>query len=1061
MEKATKDEATTNGSKDPSFAAKTWDKLGLNVGMLMLMAKGSLPPTIAIALYENTAFAMNFLTAGYLVAIMSVLSSAIMPRAKFIQTMVINIIGVCIGAAIALLTIYCSVQARAHTTPAPQSTSGGPTPVARMAGYNSSAAAVCAIWLFANIYFINALRASRPQLQFPSIVYSIFVTVASTSAPQFVTMQQGIAFVKQLLEAFLSGFAIAAMVSLLVFPMTSRNILFQQMAGFISGLQGALKAQASYLQSLENKDMFGASSLSHDDSSNIGTRQSQLQHENSQQGNDSTAMEAEKLKIAFNLLGELHGKIAGELVFAKREIAYGKLDGAELKELFKLTRGVFLPLAGMSSIADIFNRVAESRGWKSADPADPGLQDELEEKNIIEETKDKEKKQWNDIMKSLHGPFEVMTQAMDEGLQHTLYTLELAKPPSAKTTPKIPVADQSSRDVEAQGDIIEPGDKRFAIYLTRRIDSFYDQRKLNLAIWCRQNGVKLDENLFKDPALPAPLIDAERADLFQHQKNQRQLYLILFMEFLLWSTGRAVLDLVRFADLKVEEGIMKKKRFIFPSSKRTKKWIYSTVKVEDTHTEQTPDIIETGGTGIYVGDSFKAAKDPEHLPPTNSWERFGNAIRAISHQLSSPESAFGFRVACATLTIGILAYLHDTQQFFVQQRLVWAMIMVSIGMTTTAGSGVFGFLGRIAGTAIAMCTSLVIWYIVDGKTGGVITMLWFFIFVELYFLIRYPRFTVIVILSVITQILIVGYELEVRKIGVKAATSNGQPAYPIYLLAPYRLACVAGGMLVAFIWTFFPYPITERSQLRKDLGASLYLLANFYSVVHTTVRTRILGEEGDLNDKSCPGNKLEKVRSKVYAKQMSLLGGLRQHSAYTSWEPTFGGKFPKAQYDIIIQGVQNIQNYMSLISYASKNLCENPTDAPTQQSWIKDFSRLLASVNVTSHEITSILALLSASVSSGSPLPPYLQPPQAFKLSERLEALDADILSINHISEPGYAGFAVMQTASSMISDDMRKLIKNVKALVGEVDFTYHVISTASPSDDSLETLVSKKGKKD
>lgn len=133
---------------------------------------------------------------------------------------------------------------------------------------------------------------------------------------------------------------------------------------------------------------------------------------------------------------------------------------------------------------------------------------------------------------------------------------------------------------------------------------------------------------------------------------------------------------------------------------------------------------------------------------------------------------------------------------------------------------------------------------------------------------------------------------------------------------------------------------------------------------------------------------------------------------------------PVAKNYGFLMAMNSIQNYMSLISYASKNLCENPTDAPTQQSWIKDFSRLLASVNVTSHEITSILALLSASVSSGSPLPPYLQPPQAFKLSERLEALDADILSINHISEPGYAGFAVMQTASSMISDDMRKLIK-------------------------------------
>lgn len=39
VEEATKDGAATNGSKDPSLAAKIWDKLGLNVGMLMLMVK--------------------------------------------------------------------------------------------------------------------------------------------------------------------------------------------------------------------------------------------------------------------------------------------------------------------------------------------------------------------------------------------------------------------------------------------------------------------------------------------------------------------------------------------------------------------------------------------------------------------------------------------------------------------------------------------------------------------------------------------------------------------------------------------------------------------------------------------------------------------------------------------------------------------------------------------------------------------------------------------------------------------------------------------------------------
>ncbi len=110
-------------------------------------------------------------------------------------------------------------------------------------------------------------------------------------------------------------------------------------------------------------------------------------------------------------------------------------------------------------------------------------------------------------------------------------------------------------------------------------------------------------------------------------------------------------------------------------------------------------------------------------------------------------------------------------------------------------------------------------------------------------------------------------------------------------------------MLVAFIWTFFPYPLTARSQLRKDLGASLYLLANFYSIVHTTIGMRLRSMEGDMDSKESPGRKLERARSGVYVKSLGLLAGLRQHSAFTAWEPSFGGKFPKAQYDTIIQEV--------------------------------------------------------------------------------------------------------------------------------------------------------------
>jgi hypothetical protein len=89
-----------------------------------------------------------------------------------------------------------------------------------------------------------------------------------------------------------------------------------------------------------------------------------------------------------------------------------------------------------------------------------------------------------------------------------------------------------------------------------------------------------------------------------------------------------------------------------------------------------------------------------------------------------------------------------------------------------------GFFGRIAGTATAMVTSMVIWYIVDEKTPGVIVMLWLFIFLEMYFFLKFPRFIPVWLITIVTQVLIVGYELQVRKIGIIKASASGQPYYP-------------------------------------------------------------------------------------------------------------------------------------------------------------------------------------------------------------------------------------------------------------------------------------------
>lgn len=116
----------------------------------------------------------------------------------------------------------------------------------------------------------------------------------------------------------------------------------------------------------------------------------------------------------------------------------------------------------------------------------------------------------------------------------------------------------------------------------------------------------------------------------------------------------------------------------------------------------------------------------------------------------------------------------------------------------------------------------------------------------------------------------------------------------------------------------------------------------------------------------------------------------------------------------------------------------------------------MVDADLTSHEITTLLSLLSASIKGGTPLPPYLQPPQPYGLSTKMESMDPDILSVRHINEPGYAAFAVLQVSSRCIVADLTRLLKEVKGLVGELDFSFHVISTKKI--DSNETLAESSG---
>ncbi|KAK2678669.1 hypothetical protein RAB80_007409 [Fusarium oxysporum f. sp. vasinfectum] len=956
---AVEDDEEEHPRRKPTISKYLMDKVWINAATLGLMFKGSIPPIIGISMYQSTQISSYFTTTGYLIPIISVLGVAILPRDRFIQNLILDLLAICAGSAMSLLVLWSSVQARIHTSP-----STSQTTTAALPPYNSSQSAVCAVWLFANIWFANFMRAKLPSFSLPVVIYSILINNSTTSGPRFATTQAVEAFVKEQLLAMLFGMAIATGVSLFILPISSRMIVIA----------------------------------------------------------------AKRLADTTHTARVLTGKIHDNMTFAKRDMAWGKLDTKDLGEMFTLIRNVAISIVAISSLADILHRIAERR-----------------RRNVVKETLEEsaaegnwEKQLWND-MKQLHTPFQTFVEAIDQGLEHTGICLEiLPKPKATRKSTSI-----GSDDVEANGDAVNPGDQYFGSLVNEKVQKFNSEIGDTTRAWVRDEA---------SDAIP---------------RNQAQLYVILYIQQLMHVAGDALQDLVAFADKKIEDGTMKHKRLIFPTERRLLKWLMSVFKGQDSSVKQNQDILETNN--IDYGDSFNPKKDLEHLPATNIWQHFGNWLRRILLLLGSKESHFGFRVAAATMTVGILAFLEQTHQFFQDQRLDWAMITIALGMTITSGQSIFGFFCRIGGTCLAMIFSLIIWYAVDQKTPGVIVLLWLFIFIE------------------------------------------------TYLLAPYRLAVVASGSLIAFFWTIFPSPLTDRTSLRQDLSATIYLLAQYFSVILSTVQSQLEGTAGDIDSETSPAYHLSKARRKIFGKAMRLMSSIESHIMWQRWEPNLGGRFPVETYQEIIKRSGRIMSYLTLMSYALTHppqihKTEDPDDRQASSSdaaadahdssWWPAITEAFSGVEATNHTFLSTLALLSNSILAGQSLPPFMLLPQPYKMMPRLiqlrkddratesdpddnpslprrdfsrgrgnlglttvdlrqEARDhavekrtrrdpqplskqtdvafpGDTKSLDAALEQcGYAEFVAMQVCSTLVCDDLEGLVRAMSGLVGVMDFSF------------------------
>ncbi|KAI1920996.1 hypothetical protein LOZ07_005097 [Ophidiomyces ophidiicola] len=961
---------------------------------------------------------------------MAVIAQCLLPRAKFMRIMLFTVLASCLSASLSCLGIYCTIKAREHTSP----------PGASGNEYNSSASAVAAIWFLFDIWIGNSLRAWRPnELQSPMSSFSVFVAVTMTSAPKLPTLSYGLHYVRQLLVAFLLGFAIAAAVSLFIFPTTSRSMIFHQLRGYPAAVKSLLDAQTAYIKSTEHGGPWKITRMATITSQASRRLQSSDSGPEKQSKEEAKTFKSLALEAAIGKLGIIHSLIHSEIHYARQEIAWGNLTAEDIDAFIALLRLLFLPLAGVSMLPRIFRKLTKAvppqrTGMDAAD-IDNSAQNMY--RPIVDDSpyelpgNDQEH-----FIQPLCERLETAKVLANAGLQHAFLVLRLSKSKDFATTFKGRKFSFVSRDEENGGDTI-PGGEGFTADFEAKLHDFYLERKNLPQHWASLNAF-------------IPMEDSDNDHSAESREVRKEFFVILFIGHLQDTLLQAVFDLVKFADSKIADGTLNHKRVIFPKAENIKRWIFGGGPDEEQKVENEVPIIgeQTNYAPQKCGtDPLKSRfADPEHLPPTNRWQRLGNWIRHLSHLLSSKESSFGLRVAVAAFCVAILAYLRPTQDFFYRNRINWAVIVIVIGMSPISGKSLFGLMGRVIGTVLSTALAFAVWYIVAGKTAGVLVFLYVGNCLQYYFYVRFPRFIPACIIALITFNLTIAYELQVRKLGYEKSASSGLTVFPIYLFGPYRLVAVMVGCAISFIWVVFPSPTTAGSQVRKTLGRGLFILATFYNCMHTSIEVWINQEQGDLNDSQSPARLLEDARNKLFAEEMALLTEIRGHNEFTKYDLPIGGRFPKETYDNIVSEIQTILISMALMARVTRDLESLVAEEPNgthrrwststrsggladEERWIKHLARAANSPDFHSHIITSAIYHLSAAVSNGLSLPPYLAPPHAFPLARNLRQMDENLLDIRNIEDPSFSAFVAVEVLSSMVNSNLKTLVKYVSLL--------------------------------
>ncbi len=178
---------------------------------------------------------------------------------------------------------------------------------------------------------------------------------------------------------------------------------------------------------------------------------------------------------------------------------------------------ILLPVAGLSTFVDILQSVRKHKAEGE------NLVSDL---NAVEAIRNLEAEEWQEIMVLSRVPFKKMKTCLIDGLTHVALVLEF-----------VPRQKGAKKDIEKSADAPPtPGDPAFSQYLKDQIAVFHDHRGETMRKWCERKGIDVPKKFWEDTSAQYKFSDIASADETIRQKqNHQQLYLILYLEYLLFA----------------------------------------------------------------------------------------------------------------------------------------------------------------------------------------------------------------------------------------------------------------------------------------------------------------------------------------------------------------------------------------------------------------------------------------------------------------------------------------------------------------------------------------------